>query len=211
MDKEPFEEFDELLTPILGRIKTEARDAQVPPGFLERSMERIRQLPPSRREFSGVRRWFSWSAPSFVPALTVVAALVIAVPMASMYIRISHNEDRIRYSELQHRFTRMVKKDNDKLIRSRIGLSDNEEIIFCRPKKTSETKNTRLSLIQLNREFNTITFDEYDICDDAMTIIHLPESILNRLNIDKTNLDEQEILIYEDKREPEKGGDGTET
>ena len=223
MDKEPFEEFDELLTPILDRIKAEARNAQAPPDLLARSMERIQQLPTPRRRFR-VGRWLSWSSPFVVPAFTAVAALLIAVPMITMYNKISRNEKLMismsaqisqngylaRANGLRNSFLEILKVENNDIEKARIVGSNTDKVKLCKPRKANMNGTGFLYLLHPSKKYNMIKIPKYETCSEPTFTIYLPDSVLNELNLDKSSLEGKEIHIYEVQSEPAEVTDATE-
>lgn len=200
MDDRP---FDELVT----NLRTAANRMTAPPDLYDKSIERIRNLPPIRT--FGVVRRLPWSSASLPLVYAVVVAL-IAVPMIVMYAKISHNEMRISASQIQINTMKITKEPNSDIIKSKVGKSENNEIIFCKPQKASMDVSNGLKLIVPNREYDIIHIRDYQRSSCPDVIIHLPEIILNHLGLNEDNLEEQEIHVYEDRRESKDGADRTE-
>ena len=215
--------LDESMKRAVGEMRTASQEVQAPPDFISRSMEKIRQLPPPRRRFS-VGRWLSWSSPFVVPAFTAVAALLIAVPMITMYnnisrneklmismsAQISQNEDLSRANGLRNNFLEISKVENNDIEKARIAISNTDEVKLCKPKKANMNGTGLLYLLHPSKKYNIIKIPEYETCSEPTFTIYLPESVLNELNLDKSSLERQEIHIYEVQSGPMEVTDATE-
>ena len=83
-EEKSFEELDELTVPqvracaqhVIDQITMAARDVPVPSDLLDKTMEKVRQLPPPQRQFNFVR-WSRWVLP-LAPAF---AAILLILPL----------------------------------------------------------------------------------------------------------------------------------